>query len=161
MKLRMNRYCSVMELGTYLNMCLLAKSKLDTAQRLDNSHHFDCLCVHYSCMREYHLSCVKPPIAEVPEGEFYCIDCSEHGTTSNLIRYFDECDDLRDLVTNSKEYVQTLLVSKLAYTFPFNHIWLNDMFESSVLNIIGYFLAKTARNNGGYNPIRRESCKWK
>ena len=122
MKLRMNRYCSVMELGTYLNMCLLAKSKLDTAQRLDNSHHFDCLCVHYSCMREYHLSCVKPPIAEVPEGEFYCIDCSEHGTTSNLIRYFDECDDLRDLVTNSKEYVQTLLVSKLAYIFPFNHI---------------------------------------
>lgn len=77
------------------------------------------LCDGIGCMREYHLSCVKPPIAEVPEGEFYCIDCSEHGTTSNLIRYFDECDDLRDLVTSSKEYVQTLLHETLEATIQF------------------------------------------
>jgi hypothetical protein len=46
-----------------------------------------------SCGREFHLKCCSPPLTTVPQGAFYCVDCSEKGSTALLEQYLDEHED--------------------------------------------------------------------
>lgn len=46
------------------------------------------LCDGPGCGREYHLSCAG--LLQVPEGDWYCIDCHPTGTTSDLEEYFEK-----------------------------------------------------------------------
>jgi PHD-finger len=36
------------------------------------------------CERLYHLSCLTPPLAEIPLGEWFCDDCLSHGQPDYL-----------------------------------------------------------------------------
>ena len=66
------------------------------------------LCDGKGCCREYHLSCTDPRLMEVPEGDFFCMDCEPDGTTRHLEQYFNECSDERSRFNSSREYVEHL-----------------------------------------------------
>ena len=55
------------------------------------------LCDGPNCGREYHLRCCVPPLTQVPEGDWYCPDCTREGTTLDLKRYFQQNDLARSL----------------------------------------------------------------
>ncbi len=67
------------------------------------------LCDGPGCIREFHLSCTDPLLTEVPEGNFYCMDCERDGTTRHLEQYFDRCADERSKFRTSREYVGYLI----------------------------------------------------
>lgn len=69
------------------------------------------LCDGKGCKREYHLKCIPyhdPPMEEVPEGAFYCIDCDPLSTSGLLEDYFRDVDESRgdDYNGNSKMWVE-------------------------------------------------------
>lgn len=68
------------------------------------------LCDGLNCGREYHLSCVDPPLSEVPQGCFYCKDCDPIGTTKYLEEYLDLIEERRSQFPCSRDYV----ISRLA-----------------------------------------------
>ena len=67
------------------------------------------LCDGPACGREYHLKCCLPPLTQVPEGTFYCVDCSPTGTTSLLEQYLEEHYDRKQELDNPQDYVNMLL----------------------------------------------------
>jgi len=67
------------------------------------------LCDGRGCCREYHLGCTDPLLTEVPDGEFFCVDCDPVGSTRLLELYFDECADKRSTYVSSKDYVERLV----------------------------------------------------
>jgi hypothetical protein len=67
------------------------------------------LCDGPNCGREYHLKCCIPPLTEVPEGTFHCVDCSPTGTTHLLERYLEEGYDRKQELDNPQEHVNILL----------------------------------------------------
>lgn len=44
------------------------------------------------------MQCCQPALLTVPEGDFYCFDCSTHGATSTLQAYLDDMETARDRV---------------------------------------------------------------
>lgn len=71
------------------------------------------LCDGIGCSREYHLGCTDPRLLEVPEGDYFCVDCGADGTTAQLEQYFDEADDDRSRFTSSKKYVESLVKKQM------------------------------------------------
>lgn len=67
------------------------------------------LCDGKGCCREYHLGCTDPLLYEVPEGEFYCVDCDAEGTTRYLREYFEKVSDEKSEFKTSKEFVESLI----------------------------------------------------
>lgn len=67
------------------------------------------LCDGEGCCREYHLGCTEPLLLEIPEGEFYCMDCDPVGTTRHLQEYFDSVSDQRSEFQTSREFVENLI----------------------------------------------------
>ena len=49
------------------------------------------------CEGEYHMTCMRPPLAEVPEGSWFCDSCVDskflEATDSVIERFFVEVDD--------------------------------------------------------------------
>jgi hypothetical protein len=74
-----------------------------------NDPHVVLLCDGPHCGREYHLKCCIPPLTQVPEGSFYCVDCSPTGTTHLLEQYLEESYDRKQELDNPQEYVKFLL----------------------------------------------------
>mmetsp|Transcript_16080 Transcript_16080/g.40310 ORF Transcript_16080/g.40310 Transcript_16080/m.40310 type:complete len:917 (+) Transcript_16080:138-2888(+) len=56
------------------------------------------LCDGPGCDRELHLKCCKPPLLNVPEGDFFCFDCHPNGGygVTLLEQYLDETEAKRD-----------------------------------------------------------------
>lgn len=56
------------------------------------------LCDGPGCDREFHLRCCRPPLQQVPEGDFFCFDCHPNGgyAVTLLEEYLDEMEDRRD-----------------------------------------------------------------
>jgi hypothetical protein len=67
------------------------------------------LCDGPACGREYHLKCCLPPLTQVPEGTFYCVDCSPTGTTNLLEQYLEEHYDRKQELDNPQDYLNILL----------------------------------------------------
>ena len=53
------------------------------------------LCDGPNCGAEYHLECCVPPISEVPEGNYYCVDCNPCGSSAILEQYLEDHDERR------------------------------------------------------------------
>ena len=53
------------------------------------------LCDGPNCGAEYHLECCVPPISEVPEGNYYCVDCNPYGSSAILEQYLEDHDERR------------------------------------------------------------------
>jgi len=66
------------------------------------------------CEREFHLDCCLPPLVEVPPGIYYCLDCSEKGTTACLEQYFEDHHEKRAEYASSLEFVTALLEKMIA-----------------------------------------------
>ncbi len=69
------------------------------------------LCDGRGCKREYHLKCIPyhdPPMEEVPDGAFYCIDCDPLSTSKLLQDYFHDVDADRgyNYQGNSRRWVE-------------------------------------------------------
>jgi hypothetical protein len=43
------------------------------------------LCDGKNCNLEFHTFCLRPPIVEIPEGDWFCPLCSDTGTNTDLI----------------------------------------------------------------------------
>jgi hypothetical protein len=91
-----------MERGTYVK---LLRSCILWNLLLTNEIAFDCVCffavffvrfLSCSCGQEFHLKCCTPPIQVVPEGAFYCFDCSPKGSTEQLEDYLLEHERWKD-----------------------------------------------------------------
>jgi hypothetical protein len=54
------------------------------------------LCDGPGCNQEFHMVCCRPPMMTVPEGDFYCFDCSPEGATESLRRYLDGVEARRE-----------------------------------------------------------------
>ncbi|KAG7354651.1 CXXC zinc finger domain containing protein [Nitzschia inconspicua] len=54
------------------------------------------LCDGPGCGQEFHMQCCRPALLTIPEGDFYCFDCSTSGASDSLKAYFDEMEDARD-----------------------------------------------------------------
>ena len=69
------------------------------------------LCDGSHCSREYHISCLNPPLtsAQIPTGDWYCSDCDPLGTSRHLIQYFEKCSETRESFSCSRDYVEALL----------------------------------------------------
>jgi len=67
------------------------------------------LCDGEGCNREFHLGCVEPPLAEVPEGDFFCQNCDDLGTSYDLMKYFEECQESRAEFNCNRDYVLSLI----------------------------------------------------
>ncbi|GMI36137.1 hypothetical protein TeGR_g15214, partial [Tetraparma gracilis] len=63
------------------------------------------LCDGEGCSREFHLRCLNLP--GVPEGEFFCPDCSIEGTSGALVDYFQAGEAERSL--HGAGFVEELL----------------------------------------------------
>ena len=63
-----------------------------------NNRNVVVLCDGPSCDREFHLKCCRPPLQEVPKGDFYCFDCHPNGgyAVTLLEDYLDETEVNRD-----------------------------------------------------------------
>lgn len=59
------------------------------------------LCDGHGCNQEFHMQCCRPPLTRIPEGDFFCFDCSDDGATANLKDYLDQVEDERDLHNQS------------------------------------------------------------
>lgn len=46
------------------------------------------LCDGPNCGKEYHMKCNAPPLYVIPEGNFFCFDCSKKGSTVQLGEFF-------------------------------------------------------------------------
>ena len=60
------------------------------------------------CDREYHLRCLQPRYSCVPDGDFYCWDCSTTGTTFSLQSYLKQVDRQRANYPTRAAYVASL-----------------------------------------------------
>jgi hypothetical protein len=60
------------------------------------------------CEREFHLHCLQPRYTFVPEGDFYCWDCSPTGTTRSLEVYLEEVDQGRHVYATRADYIRAL-----------------------------------------------------
>eukprot|EP00980_Cylindrotheca_fusiformis_P031776 scaffold26944_cov127-Cylindrotheca_fusiformis.AAC.1 len=67
------------------------------------------LCDGKGCQKEFHLKCCIPPLHEVPEGAYYCFDCSPTGSTAQLEEYLEHHDREKLLQEDPDEYATTLL----------------------------------------------------
>jgi len=67
------------------------------------------LCDGPGCGSEYHLQCCLPEFSEVPNEEYYCIDCSPKGSTGGLEEYFDKVNEDRANFENSHAFVEAQL----------------------------------------------------
>lgn len=76
------------------------------------------LCDGKGCCREYHLGCTDPLLYEVPEGEFYCVDCDPEGTTRHLREYFDKVADQKSEFKSSKDFVEDLIRKHVSIQSP-------------------------------------------
>lgn len=79
------------------------------------------LCDGKGCCREYHLGCTDPLLYEVPEGDFYCMDCDPEGTTRYLREYFDKVSDQKSEFKTSKEFVEDLIGKHFIGQSPGGH----------------------------------------
>lgn len=76
---------------------------------------FNCSSIDFfSCGKEYHMECCTPPLYEVPEGSFYCFDCSPKGSAAQLEEYLENHDTERhnyymDRSVDSVCFVDSLL----------------------------------------------------
>jgi len=71
------------------------------------------LCDGKYCNREYHLGCLKPPLKEIPSGDWYCPDCDLYGNSSHLLKYFEISNELRGFFDTSRDFVEFLLTRQL------------------------------------------------
>ena len=46
------------------------------------------LCDGPNCGKEFHMKCNAPPLYVIPEGNFFCFDCSKKGSTAQLGEFF-------------------------------------------------------------------------
>ena len=80
------------------------------------------------CGREYHLKCCLPPLETVPEGDFFCFDCSPKGTTSILEGFLDRHEtekDKYDDASSFRDYLleQDLKEEKAVTKVPVSELW--------------------------------------
>jgi hypothetical protein len=54
------------------------------------------LCDGQGCGQEFHMQCCRPALMSIPEGNFYCFDCSTNGGSGSLKEYLNETEDARD-----------------------------------------------------------------
>jgi CXXC zinc finger domain len=59
------------------------------------------LCDGPGCGQEFHMQCCRPALMTVPEGDFFCFDCSTNGASTSLKSYLEEIEDARDALTCS------------------------------------------------------------
>jgi hypothetical protein len=78
------------------------------------------LCDGPNCGREYHLNCCIPPLTEVPEDSFYCVDCSTTGTTHLLEQYLEEHYERK------QEYIS------VAANYTFAHEYVDKLLQQDV-----------------------------
>jgi hypothetical protein len=98
-----------MEKGAY---CIYGTALALSNFRYNMSH--TTLFQQISCGKEFHMQCCLPPIHIVPEGSFYCFDCSPKGSTAQLEEYFQEHEDskydfeMESTTTTTASFVDTL-----------------------------------------------------
>lgn len=70
---------------------------LTACEICNNSDREECMLLCDGCNRGYHLYCLSPPLAEVPQGSWYCDNCfsSEENDSENDVAALIE--DVRDL----------------------------------------------------------------
>jgi len=67
------------------------------------------LCDGEGCTKEFHLGCLLPKITKIPENEIFCEDCSIEGSSSCLMSYFLEADEIKQRCGGSYYYVLGML----------------------------------------------------
>lgn len=67
------------------------------------------LCDGPGCNSEYHLQCCLPETTEVPNDEYFCIDCTPTGSSSGLGEYLEKVDEHRANYENSYAFVEAQL----------------------------------------------------
>jgi len=80
------------------------------------------LCDGPNCGSEYHLECCIPPISEIPEGAYYCVDCNPHGSSAILEQYLEDHDERRAMESSYDE--DTDANSKYAFL---TSLWKEDL----------------------------------
>mmetsp|Transcript_33464 Transcript_33464/g.73406 ORF Transcript_33464/g.73406 Transcript_33464/m.73406 type:complete len:830 (+) Transcript_33464:265-2754(+) len=90
--------------------CVCHGSRNDEAEAADEPV---LLCDGFSCEREYHLRCVDPPIAKIPDGHFFCPNCAPVGTSAHLEAYLDQSEEKSADFPSSKQYVHYLLRTQM------------------------------------------------
>ncbi|RYH12566.1 hypothetical protein EON65_37960 [archaeon] len=48
-----------------------------------------------NCGRESHIYCLRPPLQDIPEGEWFCEACDPQGSTKHLEAYLDKVEQWR------------------------------------------------------------------
>jgi hypothetical protein len=66
------------------------------------------LCDGLTCGREFHMQCVVPTVTEIPEDDWYCIDCSPTGSTALLRQYLEQNDERKADFTGWEQYRESL-----------------------------------------------------
>jgi len=61
------------------------------------------------CDAEYHLSCCRPKLSEIPLGSWYCWNCSPHGSSTTLEEALEDSDEQRCDYKSPQEYIVALL----------------------------------------------------
>lgn len=90
-----------------------SNSKSKSSAQDDEEHNTSpiILCDGQYCSREFHISCLDPPLSQIPPGDWYCNDCNALGSSRHLETYFGNCQTKRTMFDCSRAYVESLLMN--------------------------------------------------
>ncbi len=100
----------------------------------------DCilLCDGKDCNREIHLYCMRPIVSDIPEGDWYCQQCSLVGSSDSLQRYIDghNEDKIKMNLTTKDDYKNWLYcIQRRVIPFSYWSIdFINDKFTPKASN---------------------------
>lgn len=80
------------------------------------------LCDGPNCQSEYHLECCIPPISQVPEGNYYCVDCNPTGSTAVLEQYLHLHEERRAQIMMTTSAREPVNDNALLF-----HLWKEDL----------------------------------
>ncbi len=96
-----------------------------------NNDNEDCilLCDGKDCNREIHVYCMRPIVSDIPEGDWYCQQCSAVGSSASLQRYLDgHNEDKMKMNLTSKEKYKDWLYFIQRRVIPFSY-WSIDYID--------------------------------
>ena len=96
----------------------------------------DCmlLCDGKDCNREIHLYCMRPIVSDIPEGDWYCQQCSSVGSSETLQRYIDgHNEDKMKMNLTTKDNYKNWLYCIQRRVIPFSYWSIDFINEKSSL----------------------------
>ena len=92
-------YYSTYKAGENRSDYLNAKGKWEQSDVCESCKDGGDLICCDGCVNAYHLECIQPSLKEVPEGEWYCAECSDKKRTSKV-------DEVVDNESEQQEHVR-------------------------------------------------------